>query len=102
MSRIIAGSSSGSLHQRRAAHRGNRAAGALVTLSALTLLGCADATAPARSPTADVSASRASAGFPTKLASAGWNEQARALIASSNGSPLVAARTYALVSIAQY
>jgi hypothetical protein len=67
------------------------------------VLGGADATAPARPPTADAAAaSRASAGFPTALASPGWNAQARGLVASNNLSPIAAARVYALVSMAQY
>ena len=103
MSRTIESSRGTYPHPRRAAHRRARLAGALVALAASTLVGCADATAPARSPIVDASAaSRTSAGFPTTLASSGWNAKARALIASNNGSPLGAARTYALVSIAQY
>lgn len=40
--------------------------------------------------------------FADGLASAGWQAQARALVAANNQSPLVAARVYAALGVAQY
>lgn len=92
----------GAMHPRGAARGRDRSTGLVVlgALAAVLLLGCADATAPA--PTNAAAASRASAGFPTALATPGWNAAGRALVASHALTAIAAIRIYALVSVAQY
>jgi hypothetical protein len=72
----------------------------LFVLAIPALSACADrVTDPALSPS---SAAMARSSFPTALASVGWQEQGRLLIAPRRVSPIDAARIYALLGVAQY
>ncbi|MFL5488769.1 MAG: phosphatase PAP2 family protein [Gemmatimonadaceae bacterium] len=48
------------------------------------------------------SASANQSAFPTTLASVGWQAQARLLVTADSVSPIVAARVYAMLGVAQY
>jgi membrane-associated phospholipid phosphatase len=65
------------------------------------LSACADRVTDPASKMAPSSAS-AVRSFPTELSSVGWQAQARSLVAAAALSPIVAARDYALLGVAQY
>ena len=75
----------------------------LVVVAVAALSGCTDRSTD---PTAPRSLSPGSASavrsFPTTLASVGWEEQARLLVAPRRVTPIDAARIYALLGVAQY
>ncbi len=76
----------------------------LLVLAAPTLSACADrVTDPTSSLTLSSSSpSAARSSFPIELASVGWQAQGRSLVAAGSLSPIVAARVYALLGVAQY
>ena len=74
------------------------ASGALV-LGALVLLGCSEQTTLPADPELALQLQGAASSPPATL---GWQEQARALVAANNLSPLAASRVFALLSVAQY
>lgn len=76
----------------------------LLVLAVPAMSACTDRSAdptgpPALSPSA---AAAARSSFPTALASVGWQAQGRALVVAGSLSPIVAARVYALLGVAQY
>jgi membrane-associated phospholipid phosphatase len=68
------------------------------------LSACADRVTDATSPSSLSSSSSSTRSFPTTLASVGWQEQGRLLVADHpvTMSPVVAVRVYALLGVAQY
>src|SRR5215208_3134040 len=75
----------------------------LSVLAVPALSGCADrVTDPTGSPALSPSSASATRSFPTALASVGWQEQARLLVAPRRVSPIDATRVYALLGVAQY
>ena len=71
----------------------------LLIIAAPALSACADrVTEPLRTP----SSASADRSFTTTLASVGWQEEARSLVAPRRVTPIDAARIYALLGVAQY
>jgi len=75
---------------------------AIAALATLGLGACADRPGPTNPPSLSPSSANANGAFPTALASVGWQAQTRSLVAAGSLSPIVAARAYALVGVAQY
>ena len=69
-----------------------------LALSAFVFLACSETAPTAPSPAPQFGGSD----FSVPPATLGWQEQARALVAANNLSPLAAARVFALLSVAQY
>jgi len=76
----------------------------LASILALPALSaCADGvTDPPSAPALSTSSATASRSFPVTLASMDWQAQGRALVAAGSLSPIVAARVYGLLGVAQY
>jgi len=74
-----------------------------LTLATIAFAACADPSAPTNRREDFPATASAVKSFPTGLASVAWLAQARSLVASHIAvGPLVAARAYALVAVAQY
>lgn len=76
-----------------------RSAAAVVTLSGIALFACSDQT-PLDPPS--VAPEFTASPYANGLATTGWQEQARLLVAANRFSPLAGARVYALLAVAQY
>jgi len=76
----------------------------LLVLAVPALSGCTDRSANPTAPRSlsPGSASAARSSYPDSLASVSWQAYGRTLVASASLSPIVAARDYALLGVAQY